>query len=237
MPHPVYTYILTLCGGDENQTARVLDWITTVHNGIKPNQCLVLCGPHGCGKGIFVQMFMRAMLDLHQGAIYETTVLPRVINDEMELASLVHFKEPDLYRLLPKLKVLISASVIKWRSPEFDYAQRIIPNNRAYIITTNTRPNPSVVMDRRILYIECRPMDAMTDAVSGMMRDGHSGKGPMIRSYLKNRARWGRVRHKLRLRAIVLYWLDLTKTLMQPGGVAFERDLFEFEKWVEGAVG
>ena len=62
----------------------------------------------------------------------------------------------------------------------------------------------------------------MTDAVSGR---------------LSSRARWARVRRKLRLRAIVLYWLDSTKALMQPGGVAFERDLAEFEKWVEGAVG
>jgi len=40
---------------------------------------------------------------------------------------------------------------------------------------------------------------------------------------------WERVRRKLRARAIVLYWLQLTEHLMSGGGAAFARDHAEYE--------
>ena len=49
---------------------------------------------------------------------------------------------------------------------------------------------------------------------------------------LKNRTYhpWNKVRELVKARAIVLYWLDLTKHLMQPGGSACKRDREEFER-------
>jgi hypothetical protein len=46
--------------------------------------------------------------------------------------------------------------------------------------------------------------------------------------YLK-KGRWGWIRHKFRIRAIVLYWLKLTEPLMKPGNAAFARDHAEHE--------
>jgi hypothetical protein len=40
---------------------------------------------------------------------------------------------------------------------------------------------------------------------------------------------WGRVRHVLRVRSIVVYWLFLTETLMAPGGSARKRDRDVYE--------
>ena len=46
--------------------------------------------------------------------------------------------------------------------------------------------------------------------------------------YLK-KDRWGCLRRKLRVRAIVLYWLKLTESLMEPGNAAFARDHAEWD--------
>ena len=46
--------------------------------------------------------------------------------------------------------------------------------------------------------------------------------------YLK-KGRWGCLRRKLRVRAIVLYWLKLTESLMEPGNAAFARDHAEWD--------
>ena len=46
-------------------------------------------------------------------------------------------------------------------------------------------------------------------------------------SYLMGLSLWGRVRTRLRIRAIVLYWLGLTEKLMEESGVAYERDMAE----------
>jgi hypothetical protein len=40
---------------------------------------------------------------------------------------------------------------------------------------------------------------------------------------------WSRVRHVLRIRSIVVYWLSLTEKLMAPGGSARKRDREEYE--------
>ena len=40
---------------------------------------------------------------------------------------------------------------------------------------------------------------------------------------------WARVRHVLRVRSIVVYWLGLTETLMAPGGSARKRDRDAYE--------
>ena len=41
---------------------------------------------------------------------------------------------------------------------------------------------------------------------------------------------WARVRHVLRVRAIVIYWLFLTENLMGPGGESHKRDFDAFER-------
>ena len=46
--------------------------------------------------------------------------------------------------------------------------------------------------------------------------------------YLK-KGRWGWLRHKVCIRAIVLYWLKLTESLMEPGNAAFARDHADHE--------
>lgn len=42
---------------------------------------------------------------------------------------------------------------------------------------------------------------------------------------------WARVRHVLRTRAIIIYWLFLTVKRMAPGGSAFQRDMEEFQDY------
>lgn len=48
---------------------------------------------------------------------------------------------------------------------------------------------------------------------------------------------WARVRHVVRMRAIVIYWLFLTETLMAPGGAAQKRDRCAFESDFETTTG
>ena len=42
------------------------------------------------------------------------------------------------------------------------------------------------------------------------------------------RVGWAKVRRVMRLRSIVLYWEELTRHQMQPGGTAFQRDVAEW---------
>jgi hypothetical protein len=53
--------------------------------------------------------------------------------------------------------------------------------------------------------------------------------------YLK-KGRWGCLRRKLRVRAIVLYWLKLTESLIETGNAAFARDNAQWDAMWEKAL-
>lgn len=234
----VYTYIRTLCGGDESATDRLLDWITMLHDGVRPEQCLVLVGPARCGKSNFVRVFLRALLDeLQAGHIYETTNplhdYRRPGNGVIEQARLVHIIPSNFQCVLPTLRMLISHSTIRVRSIYDD--ERIVQSRHAFTVETNALPPLSVPDSRRFLCIQCPPppQDGWGGANQWLVDNGRD-LGRTIRRYLGNRVLWARVRRKLRLRAIVVYWLYLTEARMERGGVAFERDHAEFDQWAVG---
>lgn len=132
------------------------------------------------------------------------------------------------------LRSLMSDDMIRVRLPYV--ADHMIRNVTRCLVLSNTEPD---TLNGRLFPIRCGDGHIGDQAYFERLHDVIQSPNALrtFWSYLKRRGPWARVRHRLYLRSIVLYWLDLTKPLMEEGGAAFDHDMAEFEEWGSGVFG
>ena len=115
---------------------------------------------------------------------------------------------------------------------------RLMRNMRAgdVVVCANVRHDPTLerfiqkVGVARFLEMRQNNMDDVWTAMEADWTiDDVADKSTSVFMVLRPHRGWARVRHVLRVRAIVVYWLFLTEKLMGPGGSSRKRDWDAFE--------
>ena len=233
----------------------LLDWLKDVVRFPHPEpdqKPLFLSGESGCGKGTLVKL-ARTMIGSANVAEFEprstietcvrylrfrnTEKTLLIIFNEFEFSgwtrhtdglSFILNNERQLKAMLDEgfhSRELYSDVIVQMPPPSF-------PGYHRVLITSHDPPPADFMLGlwRRPLHIRCGNGLVGNDVLFGdlyrLMKDRdvlHT-----FWDYLK-KDRWGCLRRKLRVRAIVLYWLKLTEPLMEPGNAAFARDHAEHE--------
>ena len=131
----------------------------------------------------------------------------------------------------PMLRSLMTDHVIS-----IPATRAVIHNYIRCIVVTHVEP----VQTRRRLYpIRCG-VEVVNDGPYFERLHDRLESRDTLRTFwdhLKRRSPWARVRHRLYVRAIVLFWLNLTEPLLEPGGAAYEHDMAEYTEWGESVFG
>ena len=140
-------HIRTLCLTDANAD-NVLDWMAHMlqYPNVKPQKCIILVGPQGCGKTLFATLLT---LLLGQDNVYQTNTLRMRFNHEMEGKMLVPLDECDLSNELPNIKSLVSDQSIIINRPFQNFHSS--PSHHRVLITANH----SNAFQRRFTVIPC----------------------------------------------------------------------------------
>ena len=123
------------------------------------------------------------------------------------------------------LKSVVSGEVLRVR---VRYQPATWISTRARFIINTNQP----VVDRRIVNLECSAdmvgNNAFFEALNAAIND--DGVIHAVRDLLDGwgKSPWFRLRKKLKVRAVVLYWLGLTEARMAAGGPAEARDRAAF---------
>jgi hypothetical protein len=237
--NPVRRFISALCGNDADA---LLDWMECVLHRptVKPDVCVVLNGPPGCGKSLCAKLMVN-MASLMGFEAMRTESSPLLLmrnalsRNVIATARLVVLDaQTDILRGVAQLSACISEQTMHVRA--LFQPPRVVYSRHAFVICTNDtiRSNSPLRSARRFLIIQCGNQNVGDFAEAlAQPRVIHA----FARGLLKARRMWARLRQMVRLRGIVLYWLYLTSTLMAPGGRAFLRDVAEFEDWYHGVWG
>jgi hypothetical protein len=226
----ILDFIGVLCSHDLESVASLIDWMYRMieQPGVRTARAPALFGPMGCGKSTFV-LLLTAILG--QNKVYGLPPRWGQFNLQMQHALLFSFDE---YGDDGGVRSLMTDDILRVASVPADYTIR---NVARCIILSQTEPN---TIDRRFFPIRCSDEhtgdQTYFDRLIAVIQSPNAIR--TFWSYLKrNKGLWARLRRRLYIRSIVLYWLDLTKPLMQEGGAAFDHDMTEFEEWGRGVFG
>ena len=217
----VLRFIRILCNGSGDV---VIDWLKDMIRfpWRKYSKLIFLVGEPGCGKSVLGHLLYKILGSKYARLSNER----RMYTPLMVPACLLHFGEDGLWtnsQISHAVKSLISDESVTVHlkgigSFEMNSFHRVL-------ITANRPDSAGLFYDRRTLPIQCG-----SELVGGhkyfQELNTTINDDSFLSSfwdYLKGPS-WARVRQKLRARSIVLYWLDLTKQLMERGATAFARD-------------
>ena len=99
------------------------------------------------------------------------------------------------------------------------------------VVTTSVALDVAENELKRFTFIQCSNARVGDQAYFQALRAAIDDAGTVsaVRTSLRHRALWARVRARVRARAVVVYWLGLTEHLMAAGGAAEARDRMEYE--------
>ena len=125
------------------------------------------------------------------------------------------------------LKSIIADSHFGFKQPN---NQTLVAKSYHRLLICTRTINGTLANSRHIRHIRCGNGLVGNDVIFGDLYRLMEDRDVLhtFWDYLK-KDRWGCLRRKLRVRAIVLYWLKLTEQLMEPGNAAFARDHAEHE--------
>ena len=223
----ILEFIDTLCNHNQEHVAVLVDWIRDMVDrpGVRAGRALALYGPQRCGKSTFVALLIAL---LGHNKVYHSDFNGR-INLRMACALLSVFDEGTD---LPMLRSLMTNNMIMLHLCYFPNVE--VRNVTRCIVLSHTEPEHT--LHGRLHPIRCSGEHANDQAYFVRLHTFLQSPNTLrtFWGYLKRSGLWVRVRHRLYLRSIVLFWLDLTKPLMAEGGIAFEHDMVEFQAWGQG---
>ena len=231
----ILEFIETLCSHKLEDVASLIDWMRNIveRPGVRPARAPALYGPQRCGKSMFAQL-LSALLGNHK--VVHLHLQESNLNFMLMQRALLFVCEEysggnDLGGFE---RSLISDDMIRLGVPFV--ADHMIRNVTRCLVLSNTEPD---TLNGRLFPIRCSDERIGNAAYFERLHDVMQSPNALrtFWSYLKRRGLWARVRYRLYLRSIVLYWLDLTKPLMEEGGAAFDHDMAEFEEWGSGVFG
>ena len=222
----ILEFIDTLCNHNPEAVAVLVDWIRDMveRPGVRAGRALALYGPQGCGKSTFVAL-LTALLG-HNKVYHHSDFFNGRINLRMACALVSVFDEGTD---LPMLRSLMTDNTIM---PDLrHFPNGVVRNVTRCIVLSLTEPEHT--LHGRLHPIRCSGEHANDQAYFQRLHAFLQSPNTLrtFWDYLKRRGLWARVRHRLYLRSIVLFWLDLTKPLMAEGSIAFEHDMAEFQAW------
>ena len=226
----ILDYIEMLCSHNPEDVASLIDWMRRIveQPSIRPARAPALYGPQGCGKSMFARL-LSALIG-HNKAVH---FIPQPFDVQNHTQPFLFVFE-EYGGGSDDLRSLMSDDMIRVRLPFV--AAFMIRNVTRCLVLSNTEPD---TLNGRLFPIRCGDGhigdQAYFERLNAVMQSPNALR--TFWSYLKRRGPWVRVRHRLYLRSIVLYWLDLTKPLMEEGGAAFDHDMAEFEEWGSGVFG
>ena len=227
----ILDYIEMLCSHNPEDKTSLIDWMRQIveQPGVRPGRAPALYGPQGCGKSMFARL-LSALLG-NKNVVHAPPPQQFDMQNHQHRFLFV-FEEYGGGR--DDLRSLMSDDMIRVRLPFV--AAFMIHNVSRCLILSNTEPD---TLNGRLFPIRCGDGHIGDQAYFERLHDVIQSPNALrtFWSYLKRRGAWARVRHRLYLRSIVLYWLDLTKPLMEEGGAAFDHDMAEFEEWGSGVFG
>jgi hypothetical protein len=232
----ILDYIEMLCSHNPEDVTSLIDWMRRIveQPGVRPGRAPALYGPQACGKSMFARL-LSALLGNNNVVHFH----PQQLDMLMDMPNHQHrflfvCEKYGGVGDLARIRYLISDDMIRTRVPFV--AALMIRNVTRCLVLSNTELD---TLNRRLFPIRCSDEHigdrAYFERLHAIMQSPDALR--TFWSYLKRRSLWARVRHRLYLRSIVLYWLDLTKPLMEEGGAAFDHDMAEFEEWGSGVFG
>ena len=222
----ILTFVHTLCDGSGDDVLSFLK-STVCTPWQKPGQALVLTGPDGCGKSPLVRLIENLIGRLKVQCLDPSNM--RGLSPESFLIVCTENSARALSQAYDRglLKSIIADSHFSFKQPN---NQTLVAKSYHRVLICTHTINGTLANSRHIRHIRCGNGlvgdDVLFDDLHRLMEDRdvlHT-----FWDYLK-KDRWGCLRRKLRVRAIVLYWLKLTEQLMEPGNAAFARDHAEHE--------
>eukprot|EP00966_Prymnesium_polylepis_P303586 7013021-Prymnesium_polylepis.1 len=217
----ILEYLHSLCNHDRDAIAFLLDWARRMarHPEVRDGRALLLRGAPGCGKSFFATL-LRVLTD----KVYHTRTGGLHRNNNMQLACALVVVCRDMNWIDDDDRAGFRSLLT---DPQMMY-RRIGPvNSYQRVLMINT--SDAFIADRRVYPIQCGVEHVGDTAYFERLYQTLNNHDTLCTfwSYLMGLSLWGRVRTRLRIRAIVLYWLGLTENLMEEGGVAYERDRAE----------
>ena len=215
----------------------LLDWIKGLVRLPHPQpdqNPLFMSGESGCGKGTLVKL-IRTMIGSENVAVMGGGKLICTMIGPANVAVVGGGSGKDTvvasHSQRPLLVIFDEFEFDGWARHK---GLKFILNEQAHrvLITSNDPPPENFILGlkRRPIHIRCGNglvgNKLIFEDLHRLMEDRdviHT-----FWDYLK-KGRWGWLRHKVRIRAIVLYWLKLTESLMEPGNAAFARDHADHE--------
>ena len=218
-----------LCNGDAAMACVAMDWIRSTVARSRPTKALAIVGHKQCGMSMLLTLLHRMLGD---AKMHRTCRLSRdhVVFEKNQLAT-VHV-----------LHYHIQGAGVK--PHDLPHLQSLLTEGRhagvsfhACLITHTYLPGDladGALIHPLIVRIRC--MHETIDTAYARRYCELLSLPHTMRSVWANVTRtspWARLRTKLRVRAIVVYWLFLTTPLMRTGGKAAKRDLASFHADVQ----
>ena len=209
----ILEFLRILCGGDTAQHTCLLDWLTHAvqHPNAPGETTLCVSGPQGCGKSQLWNIIRQLLhhghcIDVGARGLWWIPVL-----GASTATACIHIGEceqRELMRLVPRIQV--RARVVVTTSVALDVAENEL---------------------KRFTFIQCSNARVGDQAYFQALRAAIDDAGTVsaVRTSLRHRLLWARVRSFVRARAVVVYWLGLTEHLMAAGGAAEARDRMDYE--------
>jgi hypothetical protein len=222
-----------LCNGDVAMARVVMEWIVSAISRTKPRVALAFVGHPHCGTSMLLAL-LRGLLG--DAKVHSTEKLSgdfhTITRNKMTSYQVLHY-QVNRASVAPNDRGELNSVVSEWRHAGDSLhacliTQTFLPANSSTGYQTDgtlgTLVHPNIVR------IHCR--HEAVDAAYVRRFCALLSHLPTLRSVwakLTLTSLWARARTKLRLRAIVLYWLFLTAPLMHSGGKAARRDLASFQ--------
>ena len=150
---PLVSHIRTLCQGDAHALGTLLDWTADLlqRPTVKSGRGMVLAGPPGCGKSLFLCLLERL---LGPDRVVTAGSLRDLRRPTFEAALVVAFDGPGQWMANAEVRGLISGPTIEI-SPLFQ-APYIAPSYHRVLLTTNAE---GMAPDERFAVIPCGFVD------------------------------------------------------------------------------
>ena len=202
------------------------------HPNAPGETALYVSGPQRCGKSQLWNI-VRHLLQAHGHCIDVGArglwAAPNGYMRDAACIQIVECEQREFRRLVPRLRTVMADGQLTSRSL---YQPRTTIQIRArVVVTTNVALEVAESDLKRFTFIQCSNARVGDQAYFQALRAAIDDAGTVsaVRTSLRHRPLWARVRAFVRARAVVVYWLGLTEHLMATGGAAEARDRMEYE--------
>ena len=223
----IHQHLRLVCGHSNAQYQRLIEWLANAVQNPAERSGLVFCisGPPGCGKGLLWKLICRLF---GTSVCCQTSTRDVWGSNNARDAVFVNICEAAPHTFMGDLKSIVTDPVMRVRTRNYQPAADISIRAR-FIINTN---QPVADVTGRIVDLDCSAdmvgnQAYFVELITAINDDEVIGA---MHNWLKHwsKSPWARLGKKMRVRAIVLYWLGLTEPRMAPGGPAEARDRAAF---------